>query len=104
MPGYTVDQAKIVSRLREQYGEEVILSENGKDEPVTYRIALEFDVQDKSYVLLQAEGNADKDREPLVFRVVPQADGEYDIETIEDDDEWEDVSELADELTTSFEE
>jgi len=102
MPGYTVDQAKLVSRLRDHYGDEVILSEDGKDEPVTYRIALEFDVQDKSYVLLQAEGDSGGDREPLVFRVIPQADGEFDIETIEDDEEWEDVSELADELTTSF--
>lgn len=102
MNGFTADDAQIVSRLREKYGEEVILTEDGKDEPVSYRIMLEFDVNGGSYVLLGAE--EDSDEEPLVFRVVPQADGEYEIETIEDDEEWENISELADELTFSFHE
>lgn len=100
MSDYTVEHAKLTNRLREKYGEDIILSEDGKDEPVSHRIVLEFDVQGRSYVLLRDE--ASKDAEPLVFRVVPQADGEFEIETIEDDDEWENVSELADELTASF--
>lgn len=102
MNGFTAADAKIVNRLSEKYGEEIILSEDGKDEPVSHRIVLEFDVAGDSYVLLSAEEGSGG--EPLVFRVVPQADGEYELETIDDDEEWENVSELADELTVSFQE
>lgn len=100
MTQYTAANAKRSNRLREVYGDDVVLSEDGKEGSAAHKIVLEFDLGEQSYVVLQPED--DEAGETSVYRVVPSADGEYDIETIEDDEEWENVSELVDEMTVKF--
>ncbi|HZG56402.1 DUF1292 domain-containing protein [Paenibacillus sp.] len=101
MSEYTIANAVRTNRLREAYGDEIVLSEDGEDQEGAHKIVMEFDVAGRSYVVLRPEEAGDGE-ELSVFRVTPAADGEYDIETIEDDEEWEDVTELVDEMTVSF--
>ncbi|MCI3923686.1 DUF1292 domain-containing protein [Paenibacillus sp. TRM 82003] len=100
MTQYTVADAKPANRLREAYGDDVVLSEDGQEGAAVHKIVLEFDLGEQSYVVLKPEDESED--EASVFRVVPSADGEFDIETIEDDEEWENVSELVDEMTVAF--
>ena len=93
---YRLENVVRTNRLRAKYGDEVALTEDDAPErDAVYKIVLEFDLAGRSYaVLAPAE---DADGELSVYRVVTE-DGEERIETIEDDDEWEDVSELVDEM------
>lgn len=100
MPEYTAAFAKPESRLSDAYGREIILTEDGAEGSTVYRIVLEFSVHGVSYAALRAE-EAGPDGELSVFRITRLDDGEPGIETIEDDEEWESVSELADELLES---
>jgi uncharacterized protein YrzB (UPF0473 family) len=101
MTEYIAANAVRTHRLRDTYGEDIVLSEDGKEGASVQKIVLEFDVAGQSYAVLRPE-DASQDDEMSVFRVTPSADGEFEIETIEDDEEWENVSELVDELTISF--
>ncbi|HZG83932.1 DUF1292 domain-containing protein [Paenibacillus sp.] len=98
----TVPGVVRTNRLQEAYGEDIVLSEDGKEGDSVFRIVVEFDWNGRSYAVLRPADDKADDDEPSVFRVTPAGDGEYEIETIEDDEEWENVSELADELTVSF--
>lgn len=101
MSEYRLADVKPTSRLRDAYGEEIELTEDDRDTAVIYKIALEFDVRGRSYAVLRAEETSGDD-EIMLYRVKHVGEGEYEIETIEDDDEWEDISELVDEMTTRF--
>ncbi|MCC3375617.1 DUF1292 domain-containing protein [Cohnella sp. REN36] len=85
-----------VSALRARYGDEVALtSEGGGDE--AFRIVAELTVDGRAYALLQSERmRAEGDIE--VFRVTADDAGEPQLETVEDDDEWEAVAEAYDDL------
>jgi uncharacterized protein YrzB (UPF0473 family) len=69
-----------------------------QDESVVLKIVAEFAVGGRTYVVLQADGTAGSD-DVEIFRASPAAGGEWELETIEDDDEWENISELYDEMT-----
>ena len=99
---YTKDDIVPANRLRVAYGDEVILTENGSDDGDVHKILLEFDLGDRSYVVLQPEESDSEDGDPAVYRVLPLPNGEFEIAVIEDDEEWENVSELVDELTVVF--
>jgi uncharacterized protein YrzB (UPF0473 family) len=101
MTEYTIDQVTRTTRLRDAYGDDIVLSEDGQDDASVHKIVLEFDIVGKSYAVLRAE-DASLDDENFVFRVMPAGDGEFEIETIEDDEEWENISELVDEMTVAF--
>jgi len=104
MSEYTVANVVRANRLLETYGEEIVLYEDDDaEESRVHKIVMEFDVAGRSYVVLRPEdAEADDDDETSVFRVTPAGEGEFEIETIEDDEEWENVSELVDEMTVSF--
>ncbi|TLS53599.1 DUF1292 domain-containing protein [Paenibacillus antri] len=104
MSEYTLDNVVRANRLRETYGDDIVLFEDDDAEGErVHKIVLEFDLGDRSYVVLRPEdAAADEDDETSVFRVTPAGEGEFEIETIEDDEEWENVSELVDEMTVSF--
>lgn len=97
MSGLRRENAEYTRRLREAYGDELVLSADGGEEEAVHRIVMEFDVAGRSYAVLRPDQAADGE-DPLVFLVTKQGEGEYELETIDDDDEWEDVSELVDEL------
>ncbi|WP_379136165.1 DUF1292 domain-containing protein [Paenibacillus sp. sgz500958] len=98
MTDFSADQAVWTSRLKEAYGEAVELEdESGKAS--IYNIVAEFEVSGRAYAVLQGPGVG----EPEILRIVVSPSGLPELETIVDDEEWEDVSELFDELTFSDE-
>ncbi len=82
--------------MRKEFGDDIILYDE-QDESVVYRILKEFILEGQGYAVLQSE-QLKKDDEVALFRM-HQIDGEIGLETIEDDDEWETVSEIYDEMT-----
>lgn len=102
MDVYRVENVVRTERLRSKYGNEVVLTEDGAEErDIVHEIVMEFDLAGRSYAVLRP-AEAGEDAELSVFRVTTE-DGEERIETIEDDEEWENISELVDELTLAGE-
>ncbi|ANS75432.1 hypothetical protein AWM70_13100 [Paenibacillus yonginensis] len=97
MTAYNRENVVWTSRIQEAFGPVVELQdEQGKS--TYYQVEKEFEVAGHSYVVLRPDGSSKSD-EPEILKVVAGADGELSLETIDDDDEWEEVSELYDELT-----
>ncbi|AIQ22765.1 DUF1292 domain-containing protein [Paenibacillus sp. NPDC058367] len=95
MTDVSADQAVWTSRLKEAYGETVELEdEQGKSS--IYDIIAEFEVGGIGYAVLKGTG---KDVEYEILRIVVSPDGLPELENIVDDEEWEDISELYDEMT-----
>lgn len=82
--------------LRNAYGDDIILYDE-QNEAVIHRLVTEFVYGDLTYAVMQTD-DLKKQDEVAIFRVVKGEDGQYELETIEDDDEWETVSELYDEM------
>lgn len=100
MKTYSPEDAKPLTLLKEAFGPEVTLDDRGKDsEP--YRIAAEFELDGRMYAVLQSESMKRED-EVALFRIMADEQGELQLETVEDDEEWETVLELYDEMTVSF--
>jgi len=94
MTDFSADKAVWTSKLKEAYGEAVELEDElGKSS--VYNIIAEFEVADRGYAVLRSPG----DGEPEILRIIVSPDGLPELESIIDDEEWEDVSELYDELT-----
>ncbi|OXM86794.1 DUF1292 domain-containing protein [Paenibacillus rigui] len=94
---YELKDMKPTNQLREAYGDDIILYDD-REQSVVYKLLAEFQLGDQGYAVLQQE-RAKKDDEPEIYRVTPGEAGELELETIDDDDEWENVSELYDEMT-----
>lgn len=90
-------EAEPTRQLREAYGNDIILYDEHQ-ESVVYRIVSELILHGQGYAMLE-KVKPGKEDEPEVYRVSRKDDGELELETIEDDDEWENVSELFDEWT-----
>lgn len=95
--GMTWGDAELVRTLRDAYGEEIVLFDE-QDESVVHRILAEFRYNGVLYAVLQSK-ELKKEKEVAIFKVSMTDDGEPELETIEDDEEWEAVSELYDEMT-----
>lgn len=93
---YSVKDAVLSNRLRETYGEEVFLTDHGDD--AVHRIVQEFCIGGREYAVLKSELAADPEDYQL-FRVTDNGDGGLELETIDDDEEWEAVAEVYDEMT-----
>ncbi|MEK8131453.1 DUF1292 domain-containing protein [Paenibacillus filicis] len=92
----SAQEAAPTRQLRDAYGDDIILYDE-QQESVVYRIVSELIWNGNGYAMLEKEKPGKSD-EPEIFRVTRKGDGELELETIEDDDEWEDISELFDEL------
>ncbi|MFD2670393.1 DUF1292 domain-containing protein [Marinicrinis sediminis] len=88
-PAYTE-----VHHLRDVYGNEIEL-EGLSPEP--YRILAEIQLRDRYYAILQTK-QMKKDLDVEVFRYEKKATDEFQLENIEDDEEWESVAELYDDM------
>lgn len=77
--------------LRQQYGNTIEL--NGENE--AYEILAELTVNGTPYAVLQSESMQGEDAIE-VFRIVSDSQGSLQLETVEDDDEWEAVAEAYD--------
>jgi len=82
--------------LRNAFGDDIILFDE-QNESTVYRLLTEFVHGGVSYAVLQSEA-LKKEDEVAIFRIVTGPDGQHELETIEDDDEWETVSEIYDEM------
>lgn len=101
MSSYSLQDTKPLTLLKEAFGEEVTLEDQGMDSQ-PYKILAEFELEGRGYAVLQSEGMKRED-EVALFRIVLDEQGELQLETVEDDEEWENVLELYDEMTVSFE-
>lgn len=82
--------------LKEVYGDHVDLQgDDGVSQP--FRILTELTLNSNRYAVLQSEAMLQED-EIEVFRVVIESDGEIGLESIEDEDEWEQVAEAYDDI------
>lgn len=84
------------SILRNAYGDDIILYDE-QNESVIHRILSEFVYGNHTYAVLQSD-ELKKEDDVAIFRVVQGENEQYELETIEDDEEWETVSELYDEM------
>lgn len=85
-----------ISTLKEVYGDHVDLQgEDGVSQP--FRILTELNLNANRYAVLQSESMLQED-EIEVFRVVTEPNGELGLESIEDEDEWEQVAEAYDDI------
>lgn len=83
-------------RLKRLYGEWVVLTnERGDSEP--YRIMAEFQLDGRTYAALQNK-ELRKEDEVSLFAVLQGPGGEPQLESIDDEAEWERVAEAYDEL------
>ena len=74
------------------------------DTEVECEIVSIFPVGEKEYIaLLPIEENETEDDEVFIYRYTESADGEPDLQNIEDDDEYEAVADAFDELLDSEE-
>ena len=93
---FQAKDASPITLLHSVYGEEVTLIDQGEE--ITHRIAMEFHLGESDYAVLQQSQQKVPD-EYVLFRIVRDESGELELETIDDDDEWEAVAEVYDELT-----
>lgn len=97
MSEYIASEVVFTTKVKDAFGSTLELTdETGK--PSYYVLEQEFNIGGKSYaVLLRDEPS--KDQEAEIFGVIENGEGELELVTIDDDDEWENISELYDELT-----
>jgi uncharacterized protein YrzB (UPF0473 family) len=82
--------------LKQTYGENVDLhAEDGTTQ--SFRILCELALNGKHYAVLQTEAMKEED-DIEVFQVIVEEDGEIGLETIIDEDEWEQVAEAFDDV------
>jgi uncharacterized protein YrzB (UPF0473 family) len=94
---YEAKDALESNLLHRTFGDEVILSDDGKDSTV-YLVLQEFRLGEQIYAVLHSR-QLSKDEEYVLFRVMCNDLGEVTLETIDDDEEWEAVAEVYDEMT-----
>ncbi|NEW04560.1 DUF1292 domain-containing protein [Paenibacillus sp. SYP-B3998] len=82
--------------LRNVYGDDIILFDE-QNESTVFHLLAEFVYENQTYAVLQSD-ELKKEDDVAIFRVIENAEQQYELETIEDDDEWETVSELYDEM------
>ncbi|ANY72330.1 DUF1292 domain-containing protein [Paenibacillus ihbetae] len=96
MADFSVENIVWTQVLKEAFGESIEL-EDEKGQVEVYDIAAEFEVDGQGYAILVQPDRMDEEYE--VLRIVTDPDGSLQLATIDDDEEWENVSELYDELT-----
>lgn len=94
MSDYSVP-VELLHRIADEYGSSITLT--GEDgELLNYYVVHEFQKNLQHYVALQTK-EMKKQHEVDFFKVV-EHNGELEIMTIDDDDEWEEVSEAYDDI------
>ncbi|MEX2415459.1 MAG: DUF1292 domain-containing protein [Paenibacillaceae bacterium] len=94
---YEAKDALESNLLLQLFGDEVILSEEGNDS-IVYQVLKEFRLGEQIYAVLHSH-KLSKHEEYVLFRVIRNDLSEVTLETIEDDEEWEVVAEVYDEMT-----
>jgi uncharacterized protein YrzB (UPF0473 family) len=97
---YHVTDVKPIALLKERYGDEIVL-EGHQNEETVFQIVAEFALGDRQYAVLQSESLKLEDN-VNIYRITMNQDGEPELESIDDDDEWDDVYDVYDEMTYRF--
>ena len=92
---YQAKDAVPIQLLHEAFGEYITLTDDSEDH--ICRLLSEFHIAGSDYAVLQPE-DADED-EYVLYRIVKTDEGELELESIDDDEEWEAVAEVYDEMT-----
>jgi uncharacterized protein YrzB (UPF0473 family) len=88
--------AQELPSLKQLFGDTVELNAEAEASE-SFRILAELNVGGNRYAILQTEAMK-QEEEIEVFRVVAEPDGGLQLETVEDDAEWDQVSEAYDDL------
>lgn len=91
-----MSEVKNISVLKPIYGTEVdLIGEEGAAEP--FQIVAEFQLGNQAYAGLQSH-DMQKEDEVAFFRITIHDGADPELESIEDDEEWEAVAEAYDDL------
>lgn len=82
--------------LEEAFGTFVELDGDG-EAAETYRVLAELELEGRRYAVLQSESMR-QEGEIEVFRITADGDNKVQLETVEDDEEWELAAEAFDDL------
>lgn len=80
--------------LTDKFGPDLILADENEQEE-HYRVVTELEIDQKHYAILQLHGDPHED--VYLFRVFPDGD-ELTVEDVEDEDEWEQVAEVCQQI------
>lgn len=86
-----------LNRLERAYGREIELVDDDGGSTETFRLLAEYRLGDRVYAALQTP-EMRRDDEVAFFRVIDLGEGGFELEDIEDEDEWETAAEGYDEL------
>lgn len=84
------------NQLSDKFGEVVELYDE-QDHPVAFRILAEFSYDEEIYAILQSE-ELKKEEDIEIFLVSRNEQGEFDLNIVEDEDLWENIAEIYDEM------
>lgn len=97
-----MSEVERISVLKPVFGSEVeLVGDEGESEP--YHIVAEYRIGNQAYAGLQSAAMRKQD-EVAFFRVLTGKDAEPELESIEDEDEWEAAAEAFDDLMFEGEE
>lgn len=85
---------QVVTTLKDLFGTSIELFEESDAE--AYTLLAELVINGTNYAFFSND-ELKKDDEVYILKYALDADGEYELITVDDDDEWEDVSEIFDE-------
>lgn len=82
--------------LKDAYGDWIELTDE-HGEAMVFRIMAELEHGGRRYAVVQSEAMQQED-DIEVFRIVPNEAGDPVLETVTDDEEWEQIAEMYDDL------
>ncbi|MFC5989216.1 DUF1292 domain-containing protein [Marinicrinis lubricantis] len=91
---YSLEDAELVTLLRDAYGTQIELEGAGEG---IYSILAEFALHHQYYAIVQ-NASMKKEGDIEVIRYYPSQNQEFELENVEDDEEWENISEIYDEF------
>jgi uncharacterized protein YrzB (UPF0473 family) len=85
---------EVVTTLKDLFGTSIELFEEAEGED--YTLLAELVINGTNYAFFSND-DLKKDDEVFILKYAVDAEGEYELITVDNDDEWEDVSEIFDE-------
>ncbi|APM38698.1 DUF1292 domain-containing protein [Clostridium kluyveri] len=74
-----------------------LMLEDEKGDKVKFQVVTKFDIEDREYIIVVPEENEDS-KEAIVLKIVEGEDGREAFITVEDDEEFNQVSEVYEAL------
>ncbi|WP_368487742.1 DUF1292 domain-containing protein [Clostridium sp. BJN0013] len=74
-----------------------LMLEDENGDKVKFQVVTKFDIEDKEYIIVVPEENKDS-KEAIVLKIVEEGNGSEMLVTVEDEDEFNQVSEVYEAL------